>query len=410
MLLRQLNHHPYLALKTSMNTRPFPLMTTGVMLALGLCGCTARTESPSAASGASAPARLASAAGPAVTVTTVRAQQRNLPVVLLATGTVMALTSVDIKAQVNSVVGKVHIQDGQFVKAGELLFTLDSRTDEANLAKARAQLVKDTAALNDAQRQLARAQQLYSQNFISQGAVDTAQAQLDSMAASVTADQAAIDAARVAVSYARISAPNAGRAGAINVSPGSAVQANLTTLVTITQLDPIAIGFNLPQRNLADALSALKNGGAAVSARIADGGASFIGHLQFVDNAVDAASGSVKVKAIFDNKEGKLWPGAFVEVSQTVNVLKDAVVVPQATIIPNARGPMVYVVQAGKAVQRPVQVIFAQGDDAAVTGVKAGESIVLDGKQNVRPDTPVVERASAAKGGASGAAGSASAS
>src|SRR5450830_1179923 len=393
-----------------MNARHFFLTLTGGLLALGLGGCTAKTDMPAPAASSSAPAKPSAAALPAVTITTVRAQQRDLPVLYSATGTVMALASVDIKSQVTSVVSKIHIQDGQFVKAGELLFTLDSRTDEANLAKARAQLAKDSALRADAQRQLARAQQLYSQNFISQGAVDTAQAQLDSMAASVVADQAAIEAARVAVSYARISAPNAGRAGAVNVSPGSAVQANLTTLVTITQLDPIAVGFNLPQRNLADALSALKNGGAVVSARIADGGASFIGHLQFVDNAVDAASGSVKVKAIFDNKEGKLWPGAFVEVSQTVNVLKDAVVVPQATIIPNARGTMVYVVEAGKAVLRPVQVIFAQGDDAAVTGVKAGESIVLDGKQNVRPDTPVVERASAAKGGASRAAGSASAS
>ncbi len=383
---------------------------TGGLLVLGLGGCTARTDTPTPAASSSAPAKPSAAAVPAVTVTTVRAQQRDLPVVLSATGTVMPLTSVDIKSQVNSIVGKVHIRDGQFVKAGELLFTLDSRADEANLAKARAQLAKDNAALADAQRQLVRAQQLLAQNFVSQGAVDSAQAQVDAARATGVADQAAIDASRVALSYDRISAPNSGRAGAINVSPGSAVQANLTMLVTITQLDPIAVGFNLPQRNLADALSALKNGGAVVSARIADGGASFIGHLQFVDNAVDAASGSVKVKAIFDNKEGKLWPGAFVEVSQTVNVLKDAVVVPQATIIPNARGPMVYVVQAGKAVLRPVQVIFAQGDDAAVTGVKAGESIVLDGKQNVRPDTPVVERASAAKGGASRAAGSASAS
>ena len=165
-----------------MNARHFFLAATGALLVLGLCGCTARTESPSAASGASAPARLASAAGPAVTVTTVRAQQRDLPVVLAATGTVMPLTSVDIKSQVNSVVGKVHIQDGQFVKAGELLFTLDSRTDEANLAKARAQLAKDQAALTDAQRQLARAQQLLLKNFISQGALDTNQAQVDSQA------------------------------------------------------------------------------------------------------------------------------------------------------------------------------------------------------------------------------------
>src|SRR5450759_178329 len=384
-----------------MKARHFFLTMTGGLLVLGLGGCTARTDTPTPAASSSAPAKPSAAAVPAVTVTTVGAQQRDLPVVLSATGTVMPLTSVDIKSQVNSIVGKVHIRDGQFVKAGELLFTLDSRADEANLAKARAQLAKDNAALADAQRQLVRAQQLLAQNFVSQGAVDTAQAQVDAARATGVADQAAIDASRVALSYDRVTAPNAGRAGAVNVSPGSAVQANVTPLVTITQLDPIAIGFSLPQRNLADALSALKNGGAAVSATIADGGATFTGRLQFVDNAVDPSSGSVKVKAVFDNKEGKLWPGAFVEISQTVKTLKDAVEIPQAAIIPTARGTIVYVMQDGKAMLRPIQVIFAQGDEAAVTGVKVGESIILDGKQNLRANTPVVERASPPKGGAS---------
>jgi RND family efflux transporter MFP subunit len=382
----------------------------GSLLALSLASCTSKTEPTAPAASTTSAVNASAASVPAVMITTVRAQQRDLPVLLNATGTVMPLTSVDIKSQVNSIVGKVHIRDGQFVKAGELLFTLDSRTDEANLAKARAQLAKDNAALADAQRQLLRAQQLLAQNFVSQGAVDTAQAQVDAARATALADQAAIDASRVALSYDRLNAPNSGRAGAVNVSPGSAVQASVTTLVTITQLDPITIGFNLPQRNLADALSALKNGGAVVRATPSDGGATFSGHLQFVDNAVDPASGSVKVKAIFDNKEGKLWPGAFVDISQTVNILKGAVVIPQASIIPNARGTMVYVVQAGKAVLRPVQLVYAQGADAAVTGVQAGESIVLGGKQNLRTNTPVLERTDTPQGGASQPARRASAS
>lgn len=370
-------------------TNLFSLRASCGLTAIALVACSGKADLPKVTT------------APAVTVTTVAARQRDLPVVLTATGTVMPLTSVDIKAQVSSVVAKVHIRDGQFVKAGELLFTLDSRADEANLAKARAQLAKDNAALADAQRQLVRAQQLLGQNFVSQGAVDTAQAQLDAARATAIADQAAIDASRVALSYDHLSAPNSGRAGAVNVSPGSAVQANVTPLVTITQLDPIAVGFSLPQRNLADALSALKNGGAAVSATIADGGATFTGRLQFVDNAVDPSSGSVKVKAVFDNKEGKLWPGAFVEISQTVKTLKDAVVIPQAAIIPAARGTIVYVMQDGKAVLRPVQLIFAQGDEAAVTGIKVGEAIILDGRQNLRTNTPVVERASTPKSGVS---------
>jgi len=385
----------------------FSAIACGLALA-SLLGCTGKAD---VAAPAGAPATSSSAPGPGtvrsaapVTVTTVRAQKRDLPVLLKASGTVVPLTSVDVKPQVSSVVSKVHLKEGQFVKAGELLFTLDARTDEANVAKARAQLAKDQAALADAQRQLARAQQLLLKNFISQGALDTNQAQVDSQKAVVAADEAAIDASRVPLSYARITAPNAGRAGAINVSAGSAVQANLTTLVTITQLDPIAVAYSLPQRNLADALAALKDGGTVVSATLSDGAVTFSGRLQFVDNAVDASSGSVKVKAVFDNKEGKLWPGAFVEVSQTVGILKDAVVVPQAAIIQSARGTVVYVMEDGKAALKPVRVLYAQGNDAAVSGVKVGDAVVLDGRQNVRPGSPLVERAPAPGGAVSGPA------
>jgi RND family efflux transporter MFP subunit len=365
---------------------------------VSLAACTAK-DNALAPAGVPAPGGAASAPAaplPTVTVTTVLAQTRDLAVLLKATGTVTPLASVDVRAQMTSVVSKVHVREGQFVKAGELLFTLDARTDEANVAKARAQLARDNAALADAQRQFARAKQLFAQNFISQGALDTNQAQVEAQTAAVAADQAAMDATRVALSYARVIAPNSGRAGAINVFAGSAVQANVTSLVTVTQLDPIAVTFNLPQRNLSDALLALKDGGAPVSARLTDGAAgtgAFSGRLKFVDNTVDAASGSVKVKAVFDNRDGKLWPGAFVEVSQTVSTLKEAVVVPQAAIIQAARGTIVYLKEDGKAVQKPVQVVYAQGLDAAVTGVKAGDSVVLDGKQNVRPASPLLERA-----------------
>jgi RND family efflux transporter MFP subunit len=383
-----------------MNMRTmYRFRTMAVSLALvSLWGCSAK-DNAAAPAAAQAPAgAVAAPAAPLapVTVTTVIAQSRDLPVLLKATGTVAPLASVDVRAQMTSVVSKVHIREGQFVKVGELLFTLDARTDEANVAKARAQLARDNAALADAQRQLARAQQLFAQNFISQGALDTNQALVEAQTAAVAADQAAMDATRVALSYARVIAPHSGRAGAINVFAGSAVQANVTSLVTVTQLDPIAVAFNLPQRNLSDALLALKDGGAPVSARLTDGAAgasAFSGRLKFVDNAVDAASGSVKVKAVFDNVDAKLWPGAFVEVSQTVSTLKDVVVVPQAAIIQAARGTIVYLKEDGKAVQKPVQVVYAQGLDAAVTGVKAGDWVVLDGKQNLRPGTPLLERA-----------------
>jgi RND family efflux transporter MFP subunit len=328
-----------------------------------------------------------------VTVSTVKAQKRDFPVNLKGNGIVTALNNVDLRSQVTSTVARVHFSDGNFVKAGQLLFTLDSRTDEANLAKARAQLVKDQASLADAKRQFERAKQLFTQSFISQGAVDTAQSQMESMAASTVADQAAIDAARVALSFDRIVAPSSGRVGTVNVSVGSLVQANTTSLVTITQLDPIAVAFSIPQRNLPDALSALKGGGAPVIAQLADGGGTFKGKLQFVDNAVTASSGTVQVRAVFPNKDAKLWPGAYVDISQTVTTLADATSIPQAAVVQGSRGTIVYVLEDGKARLQPIKVVYAEGGDAAVTGIKPGDVVVMDGKQNVRPGSPLVERA-----------------
>lgn len=387
-----------------MKTTPHWLWLVCGLAATSLSGCGGKADVAPPAATSSAPAGAAASSAAPVTVSTVKAQKRDLPVLFKANGTVTALTSVDVRPQVSSVITKVHFREGQFVKAGELLFTLDARADEANVAKAQAQLAKDRAALDDAQRQAARARQLLAQNFISQGALDTSVTQVDGLQATIAADQAALDASRVALSYSRISAPNAGRAGAVNVFPGSAVQANQTALVTITQLDPIAVAFNLPQRNLPDALSSLKDGGAVVTATLADGAGTFNGHLKFVDNAVDAGSGTLKVKAVFDNHEGKLWPGAFVEVSQTVTTLKDVVVIPQAAVIQAARGTIVYVMENGKAAMKPVKVLYAQDNDAAVTGVKVGDAVVLDGRQNLRAGTPVVERAREPAGAASGVA------
>ena len=324
-----------------------------------------------------------------------------MAVSLKTTGTVFPLASVDIKAQTNAVVTKMHINGGQFVRAGDPLFTLDARAEEANLAKARAQLAKDQAVLSDTQRQLKRAQELLAQNFVTQSAVDTAQVAVDSAAATLLADQAAIDAAKVALSYTQITSPLSGRAGALSVSVGTALQSNVSPIVTITQLDPIAVTFNLPQRYLAQAIAALKDGGAKVTATLADNGGSFQGRLYFVDNAVDAASGTVRARAKFDNKDGRLWPGAFVEISQTINTVKDAVVVPQAALIQSARGPVVYVVDAGKAVMRPVKQVAGQYGEAAITGVTEGEIVVVDGKQNLRPGSLVVEKPKEPKTGAS---------
>lgn len=384
-----------------------------VVLASGLLAACGGQQGAGAA--ASAPAGASGAGGqgggPPVAVSTVLARQRDLPQVLEATGTVVPVASVEVKPQLTSVVTQVHVREGQFVRAGELLFTLDTRTDEAKVAQARAAMAKDQATLADAQRQLARSRELLAQGFVAQGAVDTAQALVDTHTALVAADRAAVDAARVSLAYGQVRAPAAGRVGVVAAYPGTAVQANVTALLTITQLDPIDVAFSVPQRHLADVLAALP-AGAPVHARLPDGGARFTGRLQFVDNAVDASSGAVKLKARFDNRgaagqgapaQPALWPGAFVQAELTVRTLKGAVVIPQAAVIRSAKGTLVYAVEGGQAVARPVQVLATEGEDAAVSGLRAGERIVLEGRANLRAGAAVVERQAAPAPAASAA-------
>ncbi|MBC3906973.1 efflux RND transporter periplasmic adaptor subunit [Undibacterium umbellatum] len=354
-------------------------------------------------------AKAGSAAGAAqnrpVSVSTIIAQKRDYDVRISANGVVSALNTVDIRPQVTSTIAKVHIKEGQFVKAGDVLFTLDSRADEVNLAKAQAQLDKDLATLADYQRQLARSKDLVSKKFVAQSAADTSQTQVDTQQAVIASDKAAVSAARVALSYNRIVAPSAGRTGLINVFPGSLVQpsATATPLVSITQMDPVAITFPLPQRNLPDALESMKRSDSYVMASLPDTSVKFKGKLQFVDNAVDAASGTIKVKAVFDNKELKLWPGAYANLELSVQTLKDVVVVPQDAVIVGPRASSVYIVDAeGKAIMKPVVVTNRFGNEAVVTGVEAGAKVVLDGKQNLRPGSSVKERNGDSKDGKEG--------
>ena len=371
----------------------------GLLVAAGYLVTRGR-DAPTGASAAAASGAASGAGGAPVSISSVRAQKRDVDIVLEATGTVTALNSVDVRPQVSSTITKVHIREGQFVKQGQPLFTLDARNDEVNVTKAKAQLAKDMASLADAQRQLARSKELFAQNFISQGAVDTNQTLVEAQQAVVAADRAAIEAAQVGLSYTRIVATSAGRAGAINVFAGSSVQPAGAVLVTITQLDPIAVGFNLPQRNLGEALQTLRGGGGKVSAVLPEGRGTLTGRLKFVDNTVDAGSGTVRVKAEFPNSEEKLWPGAFVNVRLAVQTLKDAVVLPQAAIITAPRGRIVYVVDAAnKAAPRPVEIVYPFGEEAVVSGVRAGERVVVDGRQNLRPGATVVERAPSEGGG-----------
>jgi len=337
---------------------------------------------------ASAGAKGKGAQPPAV-VNVVAPQRQDVAIVQQANGTVTPIRTVDLHPQTTATIRQVHIKEGQFVKEGQLMFSLDDRADRANLDKAQAQVERDRASLADLERQFKRSQDLFAQHFIAQSAVDTLRAQVDGARAALQADVAAARASSVTTSYTAIRAPMSGRVGGINVYPGSLVQP-ATSLTTVTQLDPITVAFTLPEASLPALLAAQKRGKVDVEALPGAGLAPVKGALSFVDNTVDPAAGTIKVKAEFDNRETTLWPGQYVNTKVIVQTLKDAVVIPQNAIITNAQGTFVYVLEKDHSARLvPVQRVYGAGTDAAVSGLAGSEQIITEGKQNVRPGAKV---------------------
>jgi RND family efflux transporter MFP subunit len=362
-------------------------------------------ESPGAnAGGPGGPGAKGKGGQPPAVVNVVAPQRRDVPVTQQANGTVTPIRTVDLHPQTTATIRQVHIKEGQFVKAGELLFSLDDRADRANLDKAQAQVERDRAQVADLERQLKRSQDLVAQKFIAQSAVDTLKAQVDQARATLQSDAAAVRAAGVSTSYTTIRAPMSGRVGGIAVYPGSLVQP-ATSLTTITQLDPITIAFTLPEASLPALLAAQKRGRIEVEATPGAGMAPVTGLLSFIDNTVDPAAGTIKVKAEFANRDTTLWPGQYVGTKVTVQTIKDAVVVPQNAIITNAQGTFVYVLDKDHAARQvPVQRLYAAGVDAAVSGLTGNEQIITEGKQNVRPGGKVRLASELGKGEGKGGA------
>jgi len=334
-------------------------------------------------------------------VTTARAEKRDVPVRLTANGTVTALQSVDLRSQVTSTVREVHIREGQSVKKGELLFSLDARADEANIRKAEAQVAKDRADLATAMRNLERQRELFRQKFISQSALDAAQNQVDTLQGQLAVDQAALEAVRVARGYTEIRAPFAGRTGAIGVRAGSLVQpgASATALVTVTQIDPIAVSFALPEKELPGLQRALAAGPVPVTVVAQAGAGAHRGRITFVDNAVDTATGTIRVKAEFTNPKAQLWPGMYVAVELSPRTLAGATVIPAQAVQTGPEKRFVFVVGDDRRVsQLPVTLAHVDAGIAVVEGLQPGTRIVVEGAQNLRPGSVVAEAGRAGAG------------
>ncbi|HEY0182907.1 MAG TPA: efflux RND transporter periplasmic adaptor subunit [Rhodopila sp.] len=338
-----------------------------------------------------------SAAGQPIPVLTADAAARDVPIYLDGLGTVQAFYTVTIKAMVDGPLMTVNFREGQDVHKGDVLAQIDPRTYQAALDSAVAKKAQDQAQLANARADLARYQKLVANNYTSAQQADTAKAQVAQFEALVQQDQAQIDTARTQLSYTTITAPIDGRTGMRQVDPGNIVRAADTTgLVVITQLEPIAVVFTLPQQALPAVARALAEGDAPVLALAQDatGGAAKVldtGVLMVLDNQVDQTTGTIKLKAVFPNARHRLWPGGFVSVRLRSDTAKDAVVVPPSAVQRGPRGPYVFVVGNDATVRRQAVTIGYEDEQESVvtTGLKAGETVVTDGASRLSDGSKV---------------------
>jgi RND family efflux transporter MFP subunit len=337
--------------------------------------------------------------GPGVMpVVSARVLPQDVAVQLTSNGTVTAVQSVEVRAQISATIRAVHVKEGQHVRQGERLFSLDVRTEEANLGKAQAQVAKSRADLANAERNLQRQKDLFAQKFISQTALDAIQNQVDSLRAQVAADQANVAASQVSRGFGDIVAPIAGRIGAISVYPGSLVQPSGAALVSITQIDPINVSFTLPERELPALREAMGKGSVVVTARL-ENGEETKGELSFIDNSVDTASGTIRLKAHFNNSDSRLWPGMFVTVALAPRSLAGALTVPVQAVQTGPEHKFLYAIgEDNKVTPLPIRVVLVQEGIAVIEGAEAGIKVVLEGAQNLHPGSRISERGEGGKG------------
>jgi multidrug efflux system membrane fusion protein len=347
---------------------------------------------------ATAPARPAQP--PPVAVATEPVRRGPKPVEVLANGTVVPEAVVTVRTRVDGQIEAVHVEEGQMVRRGQPLFTLDSRLSRALLAQQEAQIARDRALLERARADQARYQSLRGEGFAAQQRLEQATAEAAAAAANVRAGEALAAQTRLSIEFATITAEMDGRLGALPLRAGNFVrQAENTALATITRMDPILVQFSVPERWLPDiraATQAAATGagpGPAVQVRADDDGPPLEGELVFVDSAVDVQTGTIALKARFRNPEARLWPGQYVQVRLTPRVDPDAISVPAAAVQTGQEGRFVFVLQEGVARRRPVELVRTIGDRAVVRGeLTAADRVIVEGAQRVADGMRAVDR------------------
>jgi multidrug efflux system membrane fusion protein len=328
-----------------------------------------------------------------IPVAVAKAEVRDLPILLNGLGSVEAYNTVAVKSRLDGQLIKINVKEGQEVKEGELLAEIDPRPYEVQLSQAQATLFKDQSALKDARLNLERFQQLYKDGVIPKQQLDTQGSLEGQLDGAVRADQAQIDNVKLNLVYTRITAPVSGRIGLRQIDVGNMVHASDPNgLLVITQLQPIAVIFSLPQDNLQAVSQHMNKGKLAVDAYSRDDQTKIAtGYLTTIDNQIDTTTGTGKLKAVFDNRDRSLWPNEFVNIHLLLEVRKNNIVVPSAAIQRGPQGTYVFTVKPDKTAEmRTITASISQGNLTAISqGLQPGDVVVTDGQDKLQPGTKV---------------------
>ena len=341
---------------------------------------------------------------PPRSVTLGEAQKGPLPFSVNVIGTVLPVASVAIRTRVDAQIEKILVEDGASVKAGDVLIKLDSRAVEAQLKQAQAQLDKDKAINEQAQRDVARYAELIKKQSTTQLNYVNARTALASSKAAMAGDEAAIENLKVQLSYYTLTAPISGRVGAVSLKVGNIARsgdnAATGTLVTVNQISPIYVTFSVPQRLLPDMRAALKTKTAIASAKPQGLTTASKGQLALLDNAIDPNTGTLMARALFENADENLWPGQLVDMRITLRTDESVISVPRQAVQSGQKGNFVFIVENGVARMRPITVARDQDDRSVIaTGLTGTETLVLDGANLLSDGNKVENRAAPPKKG-----------
>jgi multidrug efflux system membrane fusion protein len=320
-----------------------------------------------------------------IPVEVVKVARKSVPLRLEAIGNVEPYTTVSVKSRVEGQLNRVAFREGDAVALGQLLFEIDPRPYQAQLRLAKASLTRDRAQWENAKATLKRYEDLQGRNFVSADVLLTARTAVEVGAANIEADEAAVQTAQLQLDYATISSPLAGRTGRVMVHQGNQVKAD-SVLVVINQIEPVRVSFAIPEQQLAALREFARSGDVKVRAKI-DGAddPQPVGKLSFIDNSVDATTGTIKLKATFDNKDQRLWAGQFVRVALDLKEQAGAIVVPSKAAQIGPKGSYVFVIKPDmSAEKREIVVERTQNDEAVISaGLEEGELVVLDGQSRL---------------------------